>query len=321
MTHGNHDKDRNAVSFREFQLRLPASPGSSASSRALLIRASRQLYIPKELERDGLAGYEPETLACLLTVLGLLPSGLFLDIGANVGVYALVAAALSDWQVVAFEPTPDIAEAAERIRDDNALCHKIEELALGPNKGEATLYISALTDSSNSLLKGFRRSSSSLPIQVDTIDNYCTSNALVPRLVKIDTEATEPDVIRGGLNTIQQHRPWIICEVLKNRTEHELMELMRPLDYHWYQLTGQMPFSARTEIEGCPKYRFNNWLFSPLQLGKTFSSMYQDWLLEVAKCSPGSKTTPHKMDVKPIRAPREHIQTEYAENTSYVQFT
>ncbi len=40
-------------------------------------------------------------------------------------------------------------------------------------------------------------------------------------LIKIDTESTEPAVLRGLASTIERDRPVIFCEVLVNRSEAE----------------------------------------------------------------------------------------------------
>ena len=61
-------------------------------------------------------------------------------------------------------------------------------------------------------------------------------------LLKIDTESTEPQVLRGMLETLRRDRPAIICEVLRGRgAEDRLEDILGGLGYHYYLLTPTGP--------------------------------------------------------------------------------
>jgi FkbM family methyltransferase len=280
--------------MRSFELLLPdpAAPGP------LQIEAEERLYVPKCLHRTGLAGYEPETLACFLAIVSLRGGPVF-DVGANIGVFSLVAAALSDVEVVAFEPTPELAAVARTLADRNDLRFTVEEIALGAESGTATFHLSDVTDSSNSLLDGFRPSATSIEVVLESLDDHCARTGTIPRVLKIDTEATEPDVFRGGLATIREHRPWIVCEVLARRTETQLEEVLGPLGYTWYQITSELPLVPRRELFGDRAYRFNNWLFAPEQPDPEFWERMGIWREALKACVP---TTP-AADPPPTPAP------------------
>jgi FkbM family methyltransferase len=189
--------------------------------------------------------------------------GAVLDIGANVGLYAGLAAAVSDRRVAAFEPFPILAEVAERFSADNDLGFLVESIALGSENGSATLYLSDTSDSSNSLAEGFRKSSKQIEVPVETLDGWVRRTGLVPAVIKVDTESTEPDVLIGGAETLREHRPWILCEVLAGRGEDRLMEALAPHGYHWYHITDEVPYRHATVIEGDTTYRDLMWLFAP----------------------------------------------------------
>lgn len=265
---------------RTFYLRLPP-PASS-----LTIRAPRPLYVPRLLERRGLAAYEPDTLSCFLAALETVEGRTVFDVGANVGVFALVAAALSDREVVAFEPTPELARVARAIAVDNGLNYTVEELALGAAAATAHLHLSDTTDSSNSLRKGFRPSSGSITVPVETLDGYAARTGRVPALLKIDTESTEPDVLRGAGSLLAEHRPWIVCEVLAGRTEADLEMLLEPLGYRWFQIGPEVPLPRRDHIVGDPDYRNLNWLFCPTMPDARFWSSMASWQQALAACRP-----------------------------------
>src|SRR5690606_17488818 len=96
--------------------------------------------------------------------------------------------------------------------------------------GRASLYISARSDSSNSLRKDFRKAKGVIDVPVSTIDEVLDfQHGSV--VIKIDTESTEPDVLRGAQQSLTKLRPWIICEVLAGRVEADLMEILRPHGY------------------------------------------------------------------------------------------
>lgn len=289
---------------RAFELTLPSpdvatAPGDSPPPhRKLSIRVPEHLFVPRVLERDGLAAYEPETLACFLAATQLRGGPVF-DVGANVGVFSWLAAALTDAEVVAFEPTPQLAAAARDLQGDNGLSYQVEEIALGAENGTATFYLSSLTDSSNSLLLGFRPSKASLEVPVETLDGYCQRTATIPAVLKVDTEATEPDVLRGGLETLRDHRPWIVCEVLARRTEADLEALLGPLGYQWYQITTELPLAPRREIFGDRSYRFKNWLFTPETPGDELWDAMRTWRQALATCTPPPKRKPRAAPVPP----------------------
>jgi methyltransferase FkbM-like protein len=94
------------------------------------------------------------------------------------------------------------------------------------------------------------------------LDTYCSERELSDvDLIKLDTESTEPRVLRGAIRVLEESRPDIICEVLHGRTEHELEQVLRPLAYSFYQLTPSGP-QRRSEIRGDAEYRHLNYLFS-----------------------------------------------------------
>ncbi|MGZ4205895.1 MAG: FkbM family methyltransferase [Actinomycetota bacterium] len=270
---------------RIFELALPKFPaGSSPARTRLQVNAPVDLSVARALWRKGLGGYAPEALGTLLACLEREgASGTFFDIGSNIGPFCFLVAAITDWKVVAFEPTPQIAAVAEGIRDANGLSYDVEELALADQEGEAELFLSSTSDSSNSLRSDFRKSEASLTVPISTLDAYCRRRSLRPNLLKIDTEATEPAVLRGGLDLLSTQRPWIISEVLLNRTEPALEEILRPLEYRWYHIQEGGHLEQTDSIKGDPDHRFNDWFFAPDDIDKDFRRSVRSWSATMAK--------------------------------------
>lgn len=266
--------------IREFKLALPVTP-----PRTLSIRTPAWSSVGRRLEETGLAGYEPDTLACFLAAIQESGSRPVFDVGANIGVFSWLASALTPATVVAFEPTPDLTVQMRSICAANALGVVVEESALGAAPGTAELHLSDSTDSSNSLRAGFRASHGSVSVPVETVDGYVGRTGIRPAVLKIDTESTEPDVLRGAAELLAHQRPWIVCEVLAGRTESELTATLGPLGYVWYRIDGSDPLERRSIIEGDPTYEHMNWLFAPRSPGDSFWQSLREWRRSIAATS------------------------------------
>lgn len=269
---------------RSFLLSLPDL--GSRKLHQLTIELPTRLYVPKLLERSGLAGYERSTIACWLTTLCMHRHGAAMDVGANVGPYGWLAAVFSNRRVIAFEPVPELANAIRAIAIRNNLEINVEQVALSDDDGQAILYLSDATDSSNSLVSGFRPSSSSIEVSTARLDSYVASTGIVPHLLKIDTETNEPEVLSGAQETIGALRPWMIIEVLAGRTEQRLMDVLSPFDYLWFRIDDDLPLIASDEIIGDPTYEHSNWLLAPTRPSTMFWMEMARWSDVLRTCTP-----------------------------------
>lgn len=278
--------ERDHQATRSYALSLPDR--GSPERGTLTIQLPANLYVPKLLEQSGLAGFEPSTLACWLTILSMPEPGAALDVGANVGIYAWLAAVFSKRHVVAFEPVPELATAMTDVAIGNDLQITVEQSALSDQDGRAVLYLSDATDSSNSLVPGFRPSSSTLDVPTTRLDTYLANTRLSPHGLKIDTETNEPDVLAGAVETISTLRPWMIVEVLAGRTEERLTDLLAPFDYFWFPITDEMPLVASSEIVGDPTHEHTNWLFAPSKPRRGFWRQMARWQRALRSCTPAA---------------------------------
>ena len=104
----------------------------------------------------------------------------------------------------------------------------------------------------------------SIPVEITSLDDFARSSDLAPvQLIKIDTEGTEHEVIRGSSWLIERDRPTIIAEVLHQLpAEKELGPQLAALGYRAWHMTqrGLRPMEA---VEGDPAYVDLNYLFVP----------------------------------------------------------
>jgi FkbM family methyltransferase len=275
---------------RRFRIPLPMAP---QSLRAAGVQDTREIdavvdvsmFVPRVLAEKGFGGYEADALPHFLAALSQAPDGAFLDIGLNVGPYALLARAHSTRDVVGFEPTPDLAAAARSVAEASGLGYPVEQLALGAEDGTATLYLSDSTDSSNSLSGSFRPNSYTLEVPLERLDSWTARTGVQPGLLKIDTETTEPAVVAGGLQTIERARPWIFCEVLPGGPADELESLLAPLGLHRYHLSGQGALEEQPHLFGHPGEYM--WLLTPTPLTERHWALAEQWRASLAACGVG----------------------------------
>lgn len=278
-----------ATGPRRFELQLPRPAGTpDAPARgltSLVIEAPRHLFVAKTLHQGGLAGYEPATQALLLGLADVLRPEVAFDIGANVGPYAFLLPAVLDVPVVAFEPAAEVAAVLRNLVAVNHLRCTIEEAAVGEEDGTATLFISP-TDTSTSLQPGFRQAKAERTVPLLTLDTYIRDTGLQPKILKIDTETTEPAVLRGAAALLAT-RPWIVCEILPGWTEAEIEPILRPHGYRLFQVVEGLPLPERETISGnANAEEERNWLFAPEAPTPAIWEAVDRWRRAIDACEP-----------------------------------
>ena len=234
-------------------------------------------YMHTLLEKEKLT-YELDVTALLITLLDETKKSCFINVGANISYFPVLAGAVFGprCEIHSFEPMPELFEMGKRGLELNNVTATARQDALANFVGEAEFHLSAQTDSSNSLNPTFRKTKSIVTVPVSTLDKIYLEEQASPSLneasstdvgcvLVIDTESTEPDVIEGGANMIAKFRPYIICEVLAGRSEERLMELMEGHGYSYYRLTNSGLVPEDT-IVGDITYAHRDWLFAPSPL-------------------------------------------------------
>ena len=176
----------------------------------------------------GVDRYETRTLS-LFTRLAK-RSRTVLDIGANTGIFALAATSSnSEAMIYAFEPVPGIYAYLERNAARNAPTRlKTFNLALADFDGKMLMHVPCSGQTfptTASFVENFLEGNecNALTVDVARLDSFVASQHLKDiDLIKIDTEATEHLVIKGGLGVIEQSKPVMICEVLPRGTRRPI---------------------------------------------------------------------------------------------------
>ena len=134
-------------------------------------------------------------------------NGVFLDIGAYLGVFSFLARELN-FQSIAFEPDPDqfaFLSANKRYLKD------VHNVALSDQEGAGVFYRGDTNPGANSVTPEpeTKRYDGSIKTRLAQLDSFDINGVT---LIKIDVEGHEAAVVRG-MGKILESRPAIWCEV------------------------------------------------------------------------------------------------------------
>jgi FkbM family methyltransferase len=193
------------------------------------------------------------------------------DIGANIGLYSLVAKTLNpDALVCGFEAMSDLYEKFSRNCRLNKLEIRSFREAVCNVDGEAQIHFEPNEPMIASLRKGGRRLSET--VKSLRLDSFVKREGIDRiDLMKIDVECLEPEVLDGMGDTLKTFRPTIIVEILDDPAGERIERMLT--DYTYYCLDD-----SRGSIE----------------VPHLHPSSSRNFLLE-----PGSKTTSGRETRKP----------------------
>ena len=185
-------------------------------------------------------GYELETT--LLISLLLNGSGTFVDAGANWGCFALTAAALPDFSgtTVCYEPNPATFADLESCVRQAGVQNRVRTRNVGLGSAPGTLRLQRSADG-HSGQDRLATDGIGAVVQVTTLDAEALTDV---RLIKVDVEGMELDVLRGAQHTISTQRPFLIVE---NFLHHDQPDLtLAPI--RWLQAHDYAVFAPAAQV-------------------------------------------------------------------------
>ena len=168
---------------------------------------------------------------------------LFVDVGANVGSYTILACAVVGSRVYCVEPVPSTFDKLLcNIRINGVEdCVVASNIALGNMKDE--IHLSSDENCANHVLAEGERSNQSVAVKVSTLDEELTQ---VPFMIKIDVEGYEYPALQGAQNLLKVDD---LCSVIMELNgsgerygfdEREIISMMLDLGFNTYSYE---PFS------------------------------------------------------------------------------
>ena len=162
--------------------------------------------------------YEEDEMALVRTLLK--PGDTAVDAGSHIGFFTMVMAGLvgAGGRVYAFEPLDSNAELLERSMAENRFGERIvfQRAAVGAASGTATLTFPAETLNSGGayLLRGGTApltGNQTTRVPVVALDDLPLRRPV--RLIKMDVEGAEPQVLKGAERLLREDRPAVLSEV------------------------------------------------------------------------------------------------------------
>ncbi len=228
----------------------PVAPDLHGMARQIIARSSASSYFPCVL--NGLAVQLPrDTLRTMLHCVFATPDGgldlyvetmhldwmraklrpgdLFLDVGSSTGSMTLpVIIGFPEVRVVAFEPARTARRLLTETLAHNSLSERVEVRAeavsdavgelefseLGYDPSSGAYYLPETSRLTNDQVPG-QWVSERYPVSVITLDRFFAgrTDAATVRVVKIDVEGYEGNVVAGAMEFLRTHRPYLAIDI------------------------------------------------------------------------------------------------------------
>jgi FkbM family methyltransferase len=188
----------------------------------------------------------------------------FVDVGANVGVYALtVAQAFPDRQVIAVEPLPDNCARLTRAARLNGLENvRVVQGVVGPDAGRAVLHVNPLSDGGGSLVplstfqtgdvvwrsEDYQRRhpgfAATLDVESVPLDDLVSG----PSVVKIDVEGAEAAVLRSGERALAKGLIDALVVEVQSDTAEDVVRFLAEAQFDCFLYGRRLPLAVGAPV-------------------------------------------------------------------------
>ncbi|MGE3809686.1 MAG: FkbM family methyltransferase [Gemmataceae bacterium] len=197
------------------------------------------VYLTQQLLEHGT--YE-ETETNLVRRL-LKPGDTFIDVGANIGWYTLIAARLvgPTGKVIAFEPEPTNFALLKKNVEANGLTNVVlVQKALSDKPGSLKLYINEENLGAHSITHG-PDEKNYVEVEALPLDDYLRGEKKAINLIKIDCEGAEGLILAGMTSTLKHQEDMnLLVEFAPEsleKTGHDLDAILSDFASQGYKLT------------------------------------------------------------------------------------
>lgn len=197
--------------------------------------------VENEIFWKGLTnGWEKESIKLWIKLCE--KAGTIIDIGANTGVYSLIAKTVSPLsKVYAFEP---VARVFDKLKENIELNHFdiiAIDAAVSDSDGTAIFYdipaehVYSVTINKN--LNSPDTKTIETKVQTITLNSFIRNNGIKKiDLMKIDVETHEPEVLEGFSDYLMEFRPALLIEILNDEVGNRVNDLVRNAGYLYFNI-------------------------------------------------------------------------------------
>jgi FkbM family methyltransferase len=209
---------RIALSLLRVRLWRHATPIVQLGASNVLIVADLRTPLGLQLYRYGFC----DPLAALIRAT-LRAGDAFLDGGANIGVFTLVAASTvgPHGKVLACEPSPETVKLLRRnVELNNFDWVDLRQVALAERSGQMSFLSFEPGSGFSSFAPAAKANATQHQVRVVTLDEL-TDGVSTLKLVKLDIEGAEVRALRGARHLLRTQRPVLIIEVEPGHLERQ----------------------------------------------------------------------------------------------------
>lgn len=190
-------------------------------------------------------------------------SDVIFDIGANTGVYALIAKTTNkNNKVYAFDPVRRVYEKLVKNIELNNYDVKTCQIALSNETGNAIIYDTdtehTYSVTVNKNLNTTESAVKEINIKTMRLDDFIESNNIRKiDLMKIDVETHEPEVLDGMGRYLKDFKPTLLIEILNDEIAEKIENLIKELNYIYFNLNEK---GSIKQVQSLTKSDFHNFL-------------------------------------------------------------
>jgi FkbM family methyltransferase len=242
----------------EIPISLPWSP-------PFLMRSDPRNALVRRLYFSPEGCDEPETFAVFVDLID--KAEVFIDVGANQGLFTLIATARNpELRVHAFEPNPNVTKLIRGHVSANNLENRVTVYSdvVADQTGEIEFRVPRSPNAGNGALAVL---SGLCDADADTVscpavrlDDVLASEWV--DVIKIDVEGAEGRVIEGAQQTLRRTKAVIVLEVLEPHDYAYAERLLSDLGYHFYHLSGAGPVASQAFVPDLNR-EYRNYLCLP----------------------------------------------------------
>jgi FkbM family methyltransferase len=165
----------------------------------------------------------------------LRPGMVFYDLGANIGLFSLIAARLVGLtgQVFSFEPDPETVTRLRRNFARNRFQNaKVIQAGVWSSSGKQSFQWAGPSSPDHGVgrFEAGESGASSAELDCITLDDFIASRSS-PDAIKCDVEGAEVEVLRGATKLLRSRRPWIVCEIHSEAKGQNVRQILREAGY------------------------------------------------------------------------------------------
>jgi FkbM family methyltransferase len=204
------------------------------------------IWLPRRNWNSLFFQYEPYIARAMKS--NLRADDTFWDIGANIGWFSLLASKIvgSNGRVFSFEPSPDVFKL---LYANTQGLHSIRVIQCGVGNADTVAAFAAqgISSSASFVKEVTKINQHYLPetpirkvdVNIRKVDTLVKELGRAPRVVKIDVEGFELEVLKGATGLLSTTRPTLIMEIhppqlnLCGGSEALLFQLLTGTGYGW----------------------------------------------------------------------------------------